>query len=130
MSAQKEIDTLLTQTFKFNMEFITNLKLFHFQTPKYSDHKSADTLYESMQTNFDILMETMQGKYGRIPKTDLTINVSTIVNFDIVVIDYLQYIETVEKFLNEDPIQTSDILTILGNIKIDCNKFLYLYTFK
>jgi DNA-binding ferritin-like protein len=44
---------------------ISQAKLLHWQTPKYSQHKALDELFESLIELGDELAESIMGKYGR-----------------------------------------------------------------
>ncbi len=44
---------------------ISQAKLLHWQTPKYSQHKALDELFESLTELGDELAESIMGKYGR-----------------------------------------------------------------
>ena len=41
-------------------------KVFHWQTKSYSQHKSLDMIVDSLRENTDDLIESYQGRYGRI----------------------------------------------------------------
>lgn len=44
----------------------SQIKIFHWQTARYSTHKALDLLSKSLTDKNDIWIETFQGKYGRI----------------------------------------------------------------
>ena len=45
---------------------LVRLKIFHWQTRRYSQHKTADQAMEDLLDKFDQFMEEYQGVYGRI----------------------------------------------------------------
>ena len=40
------------------------IKIYHWQTPKYSRHKASDKLFKNMVEKFDQLVEVLQGSWG------------------------------------------------------------------
>ena len=107
---------------------LVNLKLFHLQTDSYAMHKASDALHSSISDNFDLLMETFSGKYGRIELEFSEMELSKTSNTEIV-----DYISMIIKYLDDtsskfDKAKDSDLLTIIDNIKTDMNKFKYLST--
>jgi len=49
------------------------IKMFHFQTAKYSAHKESDNYLVKYEKNLDRLMEVMQGN-GRLQNTTINLN--------------------------------------------------------
>ena len=41
------------------------VKLYHWQTKQFAEHKATDDLLASMDTNIDTFVESYMGKYGR-----------------------------------------------------------------
>jgi len=48
------------------LTFQNQIKILHWQTTSYSEHKTLDGLYEALEANIDDFVETFMGKYGRI----------------------------------------------------------------
>ena len=51
------------------LKLITQLRIFHWQTESYAQHKAFGNAYESLSDLLDRLVEVHQGKYGRIAYT-------------------------------------------------------------
>lgn len=51
--------------FRNILKNMSQAKLLHWQTPKYSQHKALDELFESLVDLGDELAESIMGKYGR-----------------------------------------------------------------
>ena|SRR5438105_2431973 len=127
MSEQKDF---LSDIFINYTIFLNNLKLFHFQTPKYSEHKSSDTLYSGLQDGFDKLMEVLQGKYEKIkPIKDIKIEIRTITDIKIYAENFIDYIVDLQVSTFNDPLD-SEISAILDEHKALINRFIYLLKFE
>ena len=107
------------------------IKMFHWQTNSYAEHKALDLLFGSIVTLSDSLIETAMGKYGRpnlTQNSDIAIsNYST--SEDLV--KYMDYLfecfglDCKEKFAN-DP----GIVSILDDMLAEIDKIKYLLTLK
>jgi DNA-binding ferritin-like protein len=109
------------------------IKIYHWKTLSYPQHKATDELYESFNGRMDEFVETMLGKTGKrfnlssvkhIPFYDYT-NVTKfkqcIETFKI----YLVNMSNAAYFKNHG---NSDLLNIRDEILGDLNKFTYLLT--
>lgn len=109
------------------------IKIYHWKTLSYPQHKATDELYESFNGRMDEFVETMLGKTGKrfnlssvkhIPFYDYT-NVTKfkqcIETFKI----YLVNMSNASYFKNPG---NSDLLNIRDEILGDLNKFTYLLT--
>lgn len=115
------------------LTFQINLKLFHFQTPSYGRHKAADWLGGVFADQLDQLMEAAQGKYGRIPPLETKLTLAS--KMDEMIGGYtnelLVYLDSVSQALSKsDPVANSDLITIIDQMKVDLNKFIYLISFE
>jgi hypothetical protein len=116
------------------IEILNIVKIYHWKTFSYPQHKATDELYESLNGRVDEFIETLLGKTGgrfnltstkHIPFYDYT-NVTK----------FKQCIETFKKYLVnmsnapyfKNP-EHSDLLNIRDEILGDLNKFTYLLTF-
>jgi tRNA-specific 2-thiouridylase len=48
------------------LTYQNQVKILHWQTTSYSEHKTLNKLYESLSENIDTFVETFMGKHGRI----------------------------------------------------------------
>ena len=46
------------------MQMLTTIKLYHWKTSSYAQHKATDELYTNLNTNIDSFVEIMLGKTG------------------------------------------------------------------
>ena len=115
------------------IQMLNIIKIYHWKTLSYPEHKATDELYESFNGRMDEFVETMLGKTGKrfnlsstrsIPFYDYT-NVTKfkqcIETFKI----YLVNMSNASYFKNP---ANSDLLNIRDEILGDLNKFTYLLT--
>ena len=115
------------------IQMLNIIKIYHWKTLSYPQHKATDELYESFNGRMDEFVETMLGKTGKrfnlssvkhIPFYDYT-NVTKfkqcIETFKI----YLVNMSNASYFKNP---ANSDLLNIRDEILGDLNKFTYLLT--
>jgi DNA-binding ferritin-like protein len=112
---------------------LNTVKLYHWKTSNYAEHKATDELYTNLNLNVDTFVEVMLGKTGSrvnltgqksIPLLDYT-NVE----------DFKKEIERYKMFLNGMSADGSlNANTALMNIRDELlsnlNQFTYLLTFK
>jgi hypothetical protein len=114
---------------------LNTVKLYHWKTSSYSQHKATDKLYSNLNENIDLFVEIMLGKKGdrvnltgqkSLPLMDYT-NLS----------DFKKEIEKYKTFLinmNKDAglniTNNSDLLNVRDEILGNLNQFTYLLTFK
>jgi DNA-binding ferritin-like protein len=116
------------------IEFLNIIKVYHWKTLSYPEHKATDELYESLNGRIDEFMETMLGKTGKrfnlssvrhIPFYDYT-NVKIFKHCIEIFKSYLVNMSNAPYFKNP---ANSDLLNIRDEILGDLNKFTYLLTF-
>ena len=108
------------------------LRVLHWQTDSYAQHKAFGKAYEGLDGLIDSLVEVHQGKYGKISfSTPLSID---LVNFDEmsiddVLIEVTDYLST--KFDGMvDTTKDTDCLNIRDSILQEINQLKYLLTLK
>jgi len=118
----------------FFFSLSNTVKLYHWSTNLYSRHKSSDDLFGIITSLTDKFMETYQGKYGKISRSnidDIDIK-SKIISDD----NFVMYLRNVSQFL-EDIIKNkflsskdTDLLNIRDELLAEINQTLYLFTLK
>ena len=128
-SNNKKMKSELVQHF---LEMLMVIKVYHWKTYSYAEHKATDELYERLNENIDKFVEVMLGKTEsrldmkgkKIEFTDPSTKKSlkNIVNkYKILLEDKMnKYID-----INKD----TDLLNIRDEILGNINQFLYLITF-
>lgn len=90
------------------------MKMLHFQSKKYATHKIIDMYLDKFAEIFDEYLEQRQGKEGRIPMKEISLDIS--LQDDETIVDYLRDFQTL---LPKD----------LDNLKELVDKVIYLLDF-
>jgi len=114
------------------LTYQNQIKILHWQTVSYSEHKTLNKLYESLSENVDEFVETFMGKYGRVmaqTNFNLTLqNYSSLTPMDLMnqMVAYL----TNELPTMLDAKKDTDLLNIRDTILGNVNQTKYLLTLK
>ena len=113
------------------MELLTMIKLYHWKTHSYAQHKATDELYGKLNENIDKFVEVLLGKskhrvnmletkmkmYDLDDKTELKEHI----------FEYRQFLIDMDRCFS--PKKDSDLFSIRDDILADLNQFLYLLSF-
>lgn len=115
------------------LEMLRVVKLFHWNTKSYSQHKATDELYERMNEKLDRFVEVYMGKDGkRIGAWNHHMKEmygsSGNNNFSDQVHTFREFLINLDRCL--DPQRDSDLLNIRDDLLADVNQFLFLYTLR
>ena len=104
------------------------VKLHHWNTKSYSQHKATDELYERMNEKMDRFAEVYMGK-------DRKRVISWNKHMHRMYGDFENNMHTFREFLINldrclDPTRDSDLLSIRDDLLADVNQFLYLYALR
>lgn len=111
------------------LQFPAQVKLYHWQTKKYSRHKASDSLFTDIQELIDQFIETYQGKYSRIfLEKDTSIPIYNLNDRDI-----LTYLTEFRNFLEKDIYdiignRDTELINIRDEMLSLINQTLYLFT--
>ena len=116
---------------KIFIEILNMVKLYHWKTRSYAQHKATDDLYEKMNEHIDKFIEVLLGKDGsRIQMMQTKISLldpHNIENFKERIFEYREFLVDMNLIFNKTT--DSDLLNIRDEILADINQFLYLLTF-
>lgn len=117
------------------LQILNTVKLFHWRTISYPQHKATDELYSNLNSNIDTFVETMLGKTGgRInlakQKTLPLLAIENINDFKKEIAQYKSFLINMSKDSELNTSSNSDILNIRDEILGNLNQFTYLLTFK
>lgn len=127
--SRKSVDK--NQIVKIFMDMLTMIKIYHWNTRSYAQHKASDELHERLSENVDKFVETLLGnKEDRFSHLSTTIPLATTMPAEFKnrlywFREYLVRLDTV--FAGKG---YSDLLSIRDEILGDLNQFLYLMTLK
>lgn len=114
------------------IQMLNTVKLYHWKTSSYAQHKATDELYSNLNTNIDSFVEIMLGKTGgrvnlvkqkTIPLSDY----SKVTDFVKEINKYKQFLIGLNKY---STLNNSDLLNVRDEILGNLNQFSYLLTFK
>jgi DNA-binding ferritin-like protein len=117
------------------LQMLNTVKLFHWKTSSYAVHKATDKLYDTLNSNIDTFVEIMLGKtqnrvnlthHKSLPLLDYT----SINDFKREVNKYKEFLINMNKDININITNNSDLLNVRDEILGNLNQFLYLLTFK
>jgi hypothetical protein len=119
------------QIIKKFMELLTMIKLYHWKTHSYSQHKATDELFSKLNENIDRFVEVLLGKNSsRIRMLDNKMNMYDLETKSELrehIFEYRQFLVDMDHIFN--PKKDSDLFSIRDDILADLNQFLYLLTF-
>jgi DNA-binding ferritin-like protein len=113
------------------MEMLNTVKIYHWKTHSFSQHKATDELYTKLNEHIDTFIETLLGKDGsRIKLMENEIQVldeSNTTDFRKRIFEYRSFLINMNMYF--DSRNDTDLLNIRDEILGDINQFLYLLTF-
>jgi DNA-binding ferritin-like protein len=113
------------------LEMINMVKLYHWKTRSYAQHKATDELYENLNEHVDTFIETLLGKDDSriqfIEKEIRVLDESQTNDFKTRIHEYRAFLINMNQYF--DSRKDSDLLNIRDEILGNINQFLYLLTF-
>jgi len=105
------------------------LRIFHWQTESYAQHKAFGEAYESLTDLVDEFLEVYMGKYGKV-KAKITYNIeldNLSENYKDYINNYISFLVGLEKDLDT---ADTDLLNLRDEMLAVLNKLKYLLTLK
>ena len=125
---QSQKKSVMVKTF---MEILAMIKLYHWKTHSFSQHKATDDLYSKLNENIDKFVETLLGKSNsRIQMLEKKMNMydlDTKTELRERLFEFREFLVDMNQTF--DSKRDSDLLNIRDEILGDVNQFLYLLTF-
>ena len=116
---------------KVFLELLNMVKLYHWKTTSFAQHKATDELYSKLNGHIDTFVEVLLGKDGtRIHMLERNIELldsSNGVEFKQRIYEYRDFLQSMNMYF--DSSRDSDLLNIRDELLGDINQFLYLLTF-
>jgi DNA-binding ferritin-like protein len=113
------------------LEMLNNVKLYHWKTSSYSQHKATDELYERLNTNIDTFVEILLGKdetrIKLLKKQVDLLDTKNTYEFKSRMYEYREFLTEMNTIF--DSKKDTDLLNARDEILGDINQFLYLLTF-
>jgi len=114
------------------LKLLIIIKVYHWKTKSYAEHRATDELYSSLNEHIDKFVEVLLGKNGsRLNMKGKNIDItdpSTTEELKKIIYGYRILLENkLEKYI---PLEgNTDLYNIRDEILADLNQFLYLITF-
>jgi hypothetical protein len=113
------------------IQFQEQLRVFHWQTESYAQHRAFGKAYENIGDLVDQFIEVLMGKHGKLEAEDGKYQIE-LANYkdgdiDSILNEFISYLETFDSELEE---KDSDLLNIRDEIKAEVNRLKYLLTLK
>jgi DNA-binding ferritin-like protein len=132
-SSQASPDILQNTNLVMNfIGMLNTVKLYHWKTTSYAQHKATDELYAKLNETMDTFIETLLGKtqsriQSFVEKIDL-VNPDTEIHFKETIFEFRAFLIAMTGQLH--PKKDTDLLNIRDEILGAINQFLYLMTFQ
>ena len=117
------------------LQMLNTVKLYHWKTSNYAQHKATDELYTNLNTNIDTFVEIMLGKTGgRVNlsghKTLPLFDYNNVNDFQKEINKFKQFLIDMNKDNTINISNNTDLLNVRDEILGHLNQFTYLLTFK
>ena len=113
------------------LEVLNMVKLYHWKTHSYAQHKATDELYSRLNEHIDKFIEILMGKdESRIKMLEKRIDLidpNNTHDFKTRIYEYREFLTDINMFFDNK--KDSDLLNVRDEILGDINQFLYLMTF-
>ena len=120
--------SLIVRTF---LEMLNTVKLYHWKTRSFAQHKATDELYEQLNGHVDKFVEVLLGKdESRIKMVERRCELLDFYDssdFKARIYEYREFLVDMNQYF--DAKRDTDLLNIRDEILGDINQFLYLMTF-
>jgi len=125
--SHKKDKSMFVQTF---LEVLNMVKLYHWKTHSYAEHKATDDLYSSLNGHMDTFVEILMGKdesrVHMLEKRIRLMDFSKTSDLKNKIYEFREFLIDMNSHL--DASRDSDLLNVRDEILGDINKFLYLLT--
>lgn len=119
---------------KVFFEMLNMVKLYHWKTHSYAQHKATDELYTKLNEHIDRFIEVLLGKLNKsndrikmMEKRIDLIDSNNVKDFKSRMFEYREFL--IDFNMHFDSKEDSDLLNIRDEILADVNQFLYLMSF-
>jgi DNA-binding ferritin-like protein len=113
------------------LEMLNVVKLYHWKTRSFAQHKATDELYDRLNKHIDSFVEVLLGKeQKRIKLIEQEIKLmdpEKTSDFQSKIFEYRSFLTDMNIYF--DTTRDTDLLSIRDDILGDINQFLYLMTF-
>lgn len=115
------------------LSILNQIRIFHWQTKSYAEHKALGKLYDNLDELVDDFVETFSGRYGKVPtaadlfKTQASNYVDNA--------DVIEYLNQVVQYLEQEipdslDVNDTELLNIRDDMLAAVNRTKYLLRLK
>lgn len=112
------------------LEVLNMVKLYHWKTHSFAQHKATDELYAQLNKHIDEFIEVLLGKENRrvkmVEKSLRLIDSDTGYELKTHIYEFREFLTNMEQYFNK---KDGGLLSIRDDLLVDINQFLYLMTF-
>ena len=111
------------------VQFQQQLRIFHWQTDSYAQHKAFGKIYESLDDLVDSFVEKYMGTFGRSkPTTTFVLELKPLSqsNVDIAIQHFIDYLKDMDNQISDN----TDLLNIRDEILGEIHQLKYLLSLK
>ena len=115
------------------LQLLNTVKLYHWKTMAYSEHKATDELYGELNDKIDTFVEILMGNNGKrinLVKKSLANDLNNSSNLKKYIEKTKEYFIGMNGDANLSSSKNSDLLNVRDEILGSLNKFTYLLTLK
>lgn len=127
-SVKNKRNAIIVQAF---LEMLNTVKLYHWKTRSYAQHKATDELYAKLNENIDTFVEILLGKdetrVRMVEKRIRLIDSDNTRDFKSQMHKYREFLIDISNYFNVK--KDTDLLNVRDEILGNINQFLYLMTF-
>ena len=106
------------------LDFLMLVKLFHWNTHSYSNHKATDDLFSSISEHIDSYVEILLGG-TRLPHFK-----TKTYYYNLNHNEFIKKVEVFKKYLMNMSINRSELINIRDEMLADVNQYIYLNSLK
>jgi len=112
------------------LEVLNMVKLYHWKTHSYAQHKATDELYAQLNKHIDEFVEVLLGKENRrvkmVEKQLRLIDSESSHDLKTHMYEFREFLANMDEYFNK---KDGGLLSIRDDLLVDVNQFLYLMTF-
>lgn len=124
-------NSIKTRIIEIFLGILNSVKIYHWKTYSFSQHKSTDELYSKLNEHMDTFVEILLGKdenrFTMINEKIQLYNFEDVKKFKQRIYNYRGFLIYLTKVLDAE--KDTDLLNVRDELLGDINQFLYLMTF-
>ena len=112
--------------FEYFLSLLGQIKVYHWSTMKYAEHKALDELHANLSSNIDDIIESYIGKFNIQPIKQFKINMTANTNVDNLIVFLEEEKINIKNIRNKQFKKCSELQNIIDEMLSSINKTIYL----